>query len=87
MASLSVEIDGRPAPPEDAAALWKRFSAWMDAHKGDLAGFAREEGFASVHPELRGGAPVLVVSRTATQRPYVTAPSKPGKPPGSKARR
>ena len=35
----------------------------MDAHQGDLAGFAKAEGFASVKPETRAGSAVLVVSR------------------------
>ncbi len=25
----------------------------MDEHKGDLAGFAKQEGFASVHPSMK----------------------------------
>lgn len=77
-ARLAVIVDGVPMPDEEARAFWERFSAHMDANKGDLAGFAKSEGFASVHPEMRGGAPVLVVSRTASQKPYATARSAPG---------
>jgi hypothetical protein len=73
---LSVLLDGKPLPDEDARLLWGRFSAWMDAHPGDLAGFARSEGLASVHPEMHDGVPVLSCSRTAVQRPYTTAPRK-----------
>jgi hypothetical protein len=75
----------------DGRALWQRFSAWMEEHRGDLAGFARSEGFASVHPEVHGSEPVLVVSRTAAQKPYANAVTKRGgggpgakKPPRSR---
>lgn len=77
---LAVLIDGIALPEREARPLWQRFSAWMDEHKGDLAGFAAAEGFASVHPELHGGEPVLVVSRTVAQKPYSSAPTKRGRP-------
>jgi hypothetical protein len=74
---LRAYLDGVPLDDKDAKDLWGRFSAWMDAHRGDLASFARSEGFASIQPELRGGEPVLVASRHAPQGPYKSAPSKP----------
>jgi hypothetical protein len=86
--ALRVLIDGTPLAEPESRALWQRFSAWMDEHVGDLGGFARAEGFMSVHPELHDGEPVLVASRSAPQRPYASAPatraraapvSKPGK--------
>jgi hypothetical protein len=67
---LAVQIDGTALPEEEARALWAKFSDHMDAHAGDLAGFARAEGFASVHPEARSGVAFLIVSRTEAQRPY-----------------
>jgi hypothetical protein len=67
---LAVIVDGAALPEEEARALWGRFSDHMDAHAGDLAGFARNEGFTSVHPEARSGVAVLVASRTEAQRPY-----------------
>jgi hypothetical protein len=70
---LSVIIDGESLPEAEGRAFWARFSAWMDAHPGDLGGFARSEGLASVQPEMHGGTPVLACSRTAPQRPYKTA--------------
>ena len=70
---LAVMIDGKALPEDEGRAFWARFSAWMDAKPGDLGGFARSEGLASVHPELGDGGPVLVGSRTAAQRPYATA--------------
>ena len=60
--NLAVFVDGRPLPDEQARALWTRFSAHMDQHQGDLAGFAQQEGFSSVRPETRKGRAVLVVA-------------------------
>ena len=77
--SLGVIVDGEPLPKEEAVAFWKRFSVWMDEHPGDLGGFASSEGYASVTPEMHSGAPVLVASRTAAQKPYTSAPKKKSK--------
>jgi hypothetical protein len=82
---LRVLIDGTSLPVPEARSLWLRFGAWMNEHKGDLAGFAQTEGFASVHPELHGGEPVLVVSRSAPQKPYASATTKRGRPATSQA--
>jgi hypothetical protein len=57
-------------PQEEARAFWQRFSDWMEDHRGDLAGFAAREGFASVHPTVADGRPVLRASRAEAQRPY-----------------
>ena len=76
MSLLRVLIDGEPLPSEEAIAFWKRFSNWMDETPGDLAGFAETEGLTSVVPEMHSGAPVLVASRTAAQKPYTSAPKK-----------
>ena len=75
---LRVIVDGTPMAEPDGRAFWQRFSAWMEEHKGDLAGFARAEGVASVHPEVHDGEPVLVASRTAPQKPYTNAVTKHG---------
>jgi hypothetical protein len=69
-ALLRAVVDGVALSEPDAAALWKRFSAHMEEHKGDLAGFAAQEGFASVHPAMDAGGPLLVASRTSPQKPY-----------------
>jgi hypothetical protein len=82
MSVLRVLVDGEALPNDEAIAFWKRFSAWMEEHPGDLGGFARSEGLASVHPEMHDGAPVLVASHTAAQRGYTTAPRRPS-PGGS----
>jgi hypothetical protein len=71
-----VLIDGEPLPDVEAIAFWKRFSTWMDAHPADLAGFAKSESLASVTPEMHAGAPVLVASRSAPQKPYTSAPKR-----------
>jgi hypothetical protein len=73
---LRVLVDGEALPTEEGLAFWKRFSAWMDEHPGDLAGFAKSEGLSSVTPEMHSGAPVLVASRTTPQKPYTSAPKK-----------
>ncbi len=74
--TLRVVIDGVPMPDAEARAFWERFSAWMDTHRGDLVGFAANEGFASVHPGVENGRPVLRVSRTEPQRPYGPAQNR-----------
>jgi hypothetical protein len=86
MSALGVLIDGEPLEAEEAIAFWKRFSAWMDEHRGDLAGFARSEGLASVAPEVHDGAPVLVASRSAPQQPYEVARKKRTRHPAPAAR-
>ncbi len=72
---LGVILDGVPMAETEAKAFWERFSAWMEEHRGDLAGFAASEGYASVHPRVEGGRPVLHASRSAAQGPY--RPVKP----------
>jgi len=70
---LVVEVDGVPLPDTQAIDIWTRFSEHMDATRGDLASFAKTEGWSSVHPGARPGVAVLVASRTAPQRPYGNA--------------
>jgi hypothetical protein len=70
---MKVLVDGTALPDEEGRALWKRFSDWMEENRGDLAGFAAKEGFASVHPGVQAGRPVLLASRSAPQRPYTSA--------------
>lgn len=71
--ALAVVVDGTKLPEAEGRAFWERFSAYMEAHRGDLAGFAKNEGFASVHPEMGKDGAVLVASKTATQKAYATA--------------
>jgi hypothetical protein len=73
MSSLKVHVDGVPLSEEEGRAFWRRFSVWMDQNPGDLAGFARTVGLASVHPEMHADGPVLVGSRTTPQKPYAEA--------------
>lgn len=78
MPRLAVTVDGAPLPEEEARAFWGRFSAWMEEHKGDLAGFAKSEGLASVHPKTSREGALLVASRSAVQEPYRNAPRDDG---------
>lgn len=64
-------------PENEALAFWDRFSRWMEDHRGDLAGFAATEGYASVHPGVDGDKPVLRASRRQPQKPYASV--KPGR--------
>jgi hypothetical protein len=68
-------------PEAEALSFWERFSDWMEEHRGDLAGFAAQEGFASVHPGVDGDRPVLRASKTAGQQPY--APVRGDQPAGA----
>jgi hypothetical protein len=78
MPKLTVIVDGKPMPDEEARAFWTRFSDHMEANKGDLAGFAKAEGFVSVRPAMGPEGAQLVVSRTAGQEPYGNARSSSG---------
>jgi hypothetical protein len=69
-------IDGKEMPEAEARAFWKRFSDHMEANKGDLRGFAKAEGFASVKPVMSAAGPELLVSGTAPQTPYKNAEPK-----------
>ena len=71
--ALAVLVDGAPMAEADARAFWERFSAWMEEHPGDLAGFAAKEGFASVHPGVEKGRAVLRASKKDPQKPYSPA--------------
>ena len=61
---LVVLVDGEALPDDAARELWTKFSAHMDQHQGDIAGFAAKHGYASVSPEYRKGQAVLVIKRT-----------------------
>lgn len=89
--ALAVLVDGEEMPEAEGRALWERFSTWMEEHKGDLLGFAKSEGFASVHPGVLGGRPVLRASRTAAQQAYAPVREDAGaakgpRPAGEKPR-
>jgi hypothetical protein len=76
VSALKVHVDGAPLGDDEARAFWKRFSDYMEDHKGDLAGFATSEGLTSVRPEMHLGDAVLVASRSVPQQAYVAAPTK-----------
>jgi hypothetical protein len=88
-AHLRVVADGVAMAEDAARELWRRFSAYMEEHRGDLGGFARSEGFVSAHPRSAGGQAVLVLSRTEPQEAY-GAPARPAgnaPAPGKRRRR
>ena len=62
-ARLAVLVDGVALPDDEARATWERFSAHMDAHQGDTAGFASQNGYATATPEYRRGQAVLLLTR------------------------
>jgi hypothetical protein len=80
---LAVVIDGVPLTDDDEArALWTKFSQHMDEHQGDLAGFAKLCGYASVKPEARKGQAVLVIETRAQPPPQPQTSSRaPGPAP------
>jgi hypothetical protein len=83
---LAVLKDGAPLPDDEARTLWTAFSAHMDAHRGDMAGFAKQQGWHSVAPEYRKGQAVLIASTTAeaaaaAQAAAAKAAPKPKAPP------
>src|ERR1041385_1029287 len=81
---MLVYVDGAALPEEEARAMWRRFSDFMEEHKGDLAGFAAAEGFASVHLAVENGKHVLDPSKTPAQRPYATVTTGMGREPRSR---
>jgi len=82
--ALGVVVDGVRMDEAEARAFWARFSEHMEKNRGDLAGFAKAEGYASVRPVMTPNGPELVVSRTASQQPYGNAP-RTGSSAGSRA--
>ena len=59
---LAVLLDDRALADDEARTLWHEFSRHMDENEGDLAGFAKSKGWASVVPEHRQGRAVLVIA-------------------------
>jgi hypothetical protein len=78
---LLARVDGALLPEKEARDLWARFSAYMDEHRGDLGGFAKQEGLTSIRPSFEDGAAILIASHTETQAPYrnVSAEDEPNK--------
>lgn len=83
---LTATVDGVRLGDENAEALWKRFSAWMEDHPGDLVTFATAEGFVSIHPGLDGDRPVLRASTRDAQQPYTSVVSGSAHAGGSSPR-
>jgi hypothetical protein len=65
---LAATVDGRRLEPAQARALWERFSAYMQTHRGDFGGFARAEGYAHAAVSAAGGVAMLTLESAATSR-------------------
>lgn len=83
-ARLAVLLDGAPLAEEEARALWTGFSAHMDEHRGDMAGFAKLRGYHEVRPEYQKGQAVLIVSTTAEAAAKAAPPPPPPPRPAAK---
>lgn len=77
---LLARIDGALLPEKEARDLWARFSAYMEEHRGDLGGFAKQEGLTSIRPSFEAGAAILIASHTEAQEPYRNVSSEPEPP-------
>ena len=66
---LAAVVAGRPLSADDARVLWERFSAYMERHEGDFAGFAAAEGFASASVAMRDGRPTLTLGDGTAAKP------------------
>jgi len=84
---LAVLLDGKPLPDDDARALWKRFSEYLDKNRLDFDGFAKLEGLVSIRPESRGGTAVLVASTRAGAAGQSSASQRPDKRRNARSRR
>ncbi|MGK4007780.1 hypothetical protein WMF31_34510 [Sorangium sp. So ce1036] len=82
--NLAATVDGAPLSDEEARDLWTRFSRHMDEHRGDAAGFARENGYVSVTPTFARGRALLVV-RTTEAPPEPPAPRPRADRPAARA--
>ena len=86
---LLARVDGALLSEDEARALWKRFSDHMEAHRGDLAGFAAAEGFKSVRPSFEDGSAILLASHSEAQVAYTNVSAEDpgergdGRPKGS----
>lgn len=85
--SLSVVVDGQALPEAEARAVWQRFSAHMDAHRGDFDGFAASAGYASARVAVEGGVPTLTLSTQALPTPPAQRPARPPNRGGGRRRR
>ena len=83
---LAVLIDGAPLADDDARDLWTAFSQHMDEHQGDMAGFAKLRGYASVKPEAQKGQAVLLVTTHEGASKPKPAPRAEGKPKAPRRR-
>jgi hypothetical protein len=86
-------VDGQRLAPDDARAIWQRFSVHMDENEGDFDGFAATEGFRYARVSVQDHTPSLVVTNEPAPLPDTKAANTRGKkkrgrrkkkPPGSR---
>lgn len=82
---LAVLVDGAPLEDDEAREMWTAFSAHMDEHRGDMAGFAKAQGVHEVRPEYRRGQAVLVVSTTEEEAKKAAKAAPPPPKPRPKS--
>jgi hypothetical protein len=76
--NLAATLDGVSLSDDEAKALWTRFSQYMEEHRGDTAGFAKQNGYVSVTPTFAGGRAVLVARTTEAPPAPPPAPARGG---------
>ena len=62
MRRLAVVADGKSLSDDEARPIWERFSAHMEAHRGDFDGFAKQEGYAHAKVAVHKGVPTLTLT-------------------------
>ena len=62
---LGATVGGKLLESEQARALWERFSAYMDVHRNDFAGFAKSEGWAHASVGPYGTGAMLTLGNDA----------------------
>jgi hypothetical protein len=77
--ALAALVDGVALSSDAARDLWTRFSDYMGEHRGDFAGFAKNNGFIRIAPEYRNGKAVLVA--------YTKEPPRASSQPKKKSRK
>ena len=82
---LGATVGGKLLESEQARALWERFSAYMDVHRNDFAGFAKSEGWAHASVGPYGTGAMLTLGNDAPKA-AATGPAKPQGTGGAKGK-
>ncbi len=65
---LAALVGDKKLDEAEARALWAKFSAYMETHKNDFEGFAREQGFARCAVAAEGGVATLTLTNEPSKR-------------------